>query len=113
VEFRGPTKQTSGLRPYALAAIPELIDRHVIDGVAVWVREDVYRLRDRYGIPADRIHRRYEMPPMDPAIMEATIREMLAAGVGTVDLDEATNVEMKPNGWPLITSLVRSFTPRR
>jgi len=107
VEFRGPTKQTSGLRPWALEAIPELLEKNIIDGAAVWVAPDVYKLRDRLGIPARQIHRRYEIPPMDPATMELTIREMLDAGVGTVDLDEATNVEMKPGGWALIKSLVQ------
>lgn len=56
VEFRGPTKQTSGLRPWALEAIPELLEKDIIDGVAVWVAQDVYQLRDRLGIPARRIH---------------------------------------------------------
>jgi len=105
LEFRGPTKQTSGLRPYVLEAIPQLINEDVVDGVSVWVAEDVYKLRDRYLISAKRIHRRYEFSRnLDAAALESTFRDMLTAGVGAINLDEATAIE--PDGWPLFKRLI-------
>jgi len=110
VEFRGPTKKSSALRPYVLEAIPDLLGQDVVDAVAVWTAEDVHKLR-RMGISGERIQRRFEFSrQLDPAELDSTFRQMLTAGVATINLDEAT--AMEPDNWPLIKRAIAKVSPR-
>ena len=106
LELRGLDKRAPGLRPYVARALPQLFREDVVDGVAVWTTADVYTLRDDLRIPPTRIRRRYEFPrDLDPAAIQSTFREMLAAGVAVVGIDEATDIERK-EGWSLFKRFV-------
>jgi len=106
LELRGSDKRAPGLRPYVEAALPCLFRDNLVDGVAVWTTKDVYTLRDRLRVLPKCIRRRYEVPdPLDPAALESTFGEMLAAGVAVIGVDEATVIERR-DGWLLVRQLL-------